>query len=112
MGGVVRSSFGKPLAIVRYTTIIAANTTVNILPIWPLLGWGTIRLFIESDVAGTFNFLQKARNGTFRQSDSQAVAAATGTPIEVSCAADYGRLQYANGGTIQTRFTFNATLHP
>ena len=112
MGGVVRSSFGKPLVIVRYTTVMAANATLNILPIWPVLGFGTVRIFTESDVAFTVNLLEKQRLGTFRQTNSQAVAAATGAPLEFVLVGEYIRIQVVNGGTAMGRFVLLAGLYP
>ena len=112
MGTVTRSSFGKPLVLVRSTTTLLANAASNLIAIWSSLGYGTIRVFVEADVAGTLSIWQRERSGVFRQTDSLAIAAATGTSAEFLLTGEYVRVRYVNDGTAQARFALLATLVP
>ena len=101
------------LAASQTQALIGASATVNLLPIWSCLGWGTLRVYAESDVAGTLNIFQKLRNETtFRQTDPDAVAAATVLSTSYLITGEHLRIQYVNGGTIQARFSLIATLIP
>lgn len=111
MGGVIRSTVGKPLVLVRSTTPLAADAASNLIPIWSCLGWGTLRVYVESNVAGTLSIWQRERSGTFRQTDSLAIAAATATSAEFTVTGEYIRIRYTNGATIQARFAILASLH-
>ena len=112
MGTVTRSSFGKPLVLVRSTTTLAADAASNLIPIWSSLGYGVVRVYVESDVAGTLSIWQKERSGVFRQTDSLAIAAATGTSAEFLIVGEYVRVRYLNSGTVQARMALLASLHP
>ena len=110
--GIVLAAQSEPVPLVRDTTARAADAAVNLVPIWSCVGWGTCRVYVESDVAGTLSIWQKERNGTFRQTNSQAIAAATGTPVEATIVGERIRIRYVNGSTIQARFACYASLMP
>lgn len=109
---VQTQSLNKPLPILRSTTTLAASATSNLIPSWPCDGYGTCRIFVESNVSGTLNFRQSQKNGVKRTTNSQAIAAATGTSAEFLIAGEELAIQYINDGTIQARFVLVATLQP
>lgn len=110
--GIALAGPSDVLPLVRDTTARAADAAVNLVPIWSCVGYGTVRVFVESDVAGTLSIWQKTRGGTFRQTNSQAIAAATGTTAEFTISGERIRIRYVNGGTIQARFELYASLVP
>lgn len=94
------------------TPVLLAGATATIFGIGPCTGFSVLRVEIYSDVAGTVNLLQKESLGTFRQTDSAAVAAATAFSQEFLLTGEYFQVQYVNGGANQTTFTVILTLLP
>ena len=114
MSAGIITAYSKPLVLVTSSTAPAANATRTYVTIWPARGWGTLRLHVCSTGAMTINFLQRPTGSfTMRQTDTQAVAASTGTPIEFLITSDFIRLDgvEALGATIAT-FELQATLYP
>ena len=118
--GVDTIGFDKPLQIARYTTVPGASTTINIIPIWPVAGWGHIRFVLESDVAFTFNVFQKQRApsgaaASFNRTHNWAIPAGGANRVATLKAAlvcgEYLRLQGVFT-TAPTRLLVLATLYP
>lgn len=114
MSSGIITAFSKPLVLVTSTTAPAPNATRTYITIWPCRGWGTIRGVVFSSGAMTINFLQRPTGSfTMRQTDTFAVAASTGTPIEFLITSDFLRIDgvEALGATIAT-FELEFTLYP
>lgn len=112
MAGVLVAGFVKPLELVRTTTLPGADATVLLLPIWSALGWGTLRVYAEADVAVTLNILQKERLGTFRRTDQDTIPA--GPPAltaDYLIAAELVRIEIVTT-TAPVRFALFAALYP
>jgi len=108
------TAFSKPLVLVTSLVAPAASSTRTYLLIWPARGYGTLRVHIFSSGALTLNFLQRPTGDfTMRQTDTRAIAASTGTPVEFLITSDFIRLDgvEALGATIAT-FELQATLYP
>ena len=113
--GLVLSGFSKPLRLIRSATL--PGTAATLLNRWPCLGWGTLRVWIYSDLAGTLNFLQKPQRvsassmTTMRQTDTSSIAAASGASIEFLITADYLGLAWT-ASVAPTVFELEAALYP
>lgn len=116
--------FSRTLNVLRTRTAPGANLTNRTLfgnssqaGIFPCRGWGTLRVHVFSDQAVTLNFFQKPRDVstssqfTMRQTDTQSVAASTGTPIEFLITGDYCDLRITTT-TAPSAFECEATLYP
>lgn len=113
MGGLAqtaRSDVWRPARSTTYST--------TPLGITPVQGFGTGRLFIYSNKAGTVSILQKPRDDssqtfTFRQTDSYSVAAAGTTQVfDFNVRADYCEVTFAPTGDDPTVWEFEATFYP
>lgn len=114
MAGVGQSSASKVWRPARTTTY---NTTP--LPITPVKGFGTGRLFCFANAAGTLSILQKPRNTgttttfTFRQTDSYSVAANGTTQVfDFNVRGDYAKVTFTPTAGNPTTFEFEATFLP
>lgn len=113
MAGVAQASASKVWRPARTTTYNA-----NPLTITPVKGFGTGRLFIYANAAGTIAIQQKPRNSTglaftMRTTDSYSVTAAGTTQVfDFNVRGDYAQAVFTPTVGAPTVFEFEATFLP
>jgi hypothetical protein len=72
--------------------------------------YSRFRAFASADQAGTLNIQQSSDGSTWYTTDTIPVAANSPTVLETIVAMPYARVQYVNGGVVQTAFELDSML--
>lgn len=126
--GVRTATFAAALQILRTAEPPAGTDEEVLLSIWPCKGWGTLRVWLFTNQAGTLRIYQKARSSpaipgvtpiaaisfpSFRQTDTRSVAASpTAMPFVFDLLSDLVRITFQATTTAPTTFEAAAELLP
>lgn len=117
MAGVTQSEFAMVRDWVRTASTIA-DTESNIMPILPCRGFGTLRIWLYSDVSVTLRIYGKPRRlsatslTTMRLVATRVVASAGSMePLDFNIRSDYVKIT-GQGASVPTVFEMSAQLVP
>ncbi len=117
MGAVTHSTFADVRDWVRTDSLIADSES-NVMPILPARGFGTLRVWLDSNVVVTLRIYGKPRRlsttslVTMRLIATRTVAVGTSMePLDFNIRSDYVKIT-AQGATVPTRFEMSAQLVP